>query len=156
MPKQLTETTKDMVVQMFNDGKSQNDIANRLDISYSSVTRILQEKGLKQTNSTNEQNTSVLSGIKNKLDDLMYEIEWLKDNMKDRTIEFKDLPDFRDENGTFKSDVLKININNRRVFVHHIKDRGTSKERWETCSIEPVVIEAIWTEMKLRGWSWYK
>ena len=64
----LTDIKKDMIVEMYTEGKNLNDIANRLDISYSSALRVVQEKGLKEIGKREAQMD--LSSIENKLDDL--------------------------------------------------------------------------------------
>lgn len=138
----ITDVKKDMIVEFFQEGKSVTDISTALDISKSSVVRALQEKGLKDYASK--------SSVDSKLD-LIIELLEDKQDEKEITLSFESLG-YADRNGTYVGSNVKVNMNNKKVFYHYTND----KEQWQTVIIEPSVIEAIWTEMKERGWNYFK
>ena len=160
----LSESRKNIIVEMYEDGFNQNEIARRLDISYSSVHRTLQERGIieiekrivKESIPTQIEKTDSLNGLEAKIDDLIEEFSWIKNKMKIETLEMKDVG-FKEINGTWVSANMKVNLGSSRIITFYIlRNKGRSDEKWEAMSLDPKLIEAVWTEMKTRGWDWYK
>lgn len=73
--KVLSENVKETIVEFYEDGYKETKIASMLNISNSSVLRVLQEKGIKQKIDQPVENNNIdLSRIEKKLDQIDTEI----------------------------------------------------------------------------------
>ena len=150
----LSEAKKDMIVEFYGEGKNENDIAKALDISYSSVLRTLQDRGLKEVNVRTP--SISLDGVEERLDEVLEGIDYLTRNLKQETLTFIDLG-FKKNDNTWCSTNMKVNLGSSRIVTFYLlRNKGTANEKWEAMSVDPKVIEAVWTDMKQRGWDWYK
>lgn len=150
----LSEAKKDMIVEFYGEGKNENDIAKALDISYSSVLRTLQDRGLKEVNVRTP--SISLDGVEERLDEVLEGIDYLTRNLKQETLTFIDLG-FKKNDNTWCSTNMKVNLGSSRIVTFYLlRNKGTPNEKWEAMSVDPKVIEAVWTDMKQRGWDWYK
>ena len=71
----LSENVKETIVEFYEDGLKEAKIASMLNISNSSVLRVLQEKGFKQKTEQPIENSNIdLSRIEKKLDQIGTEI----------------------------------------------------------------------------------
>lgn len=186
--KPLSETRKLMVCEFYKEGLSYKDIAQKLGISDSSVSKVLLENGLrpKRESEADDKLDSILSwmehidtwidmevgqelvGVSAEVRELKETIskaylnllEILKKMSEDRkkrledevTVSFKALGFKTDKTGKFTTPSVHISMNNKKIFYHYYgENRG-----WDSVAIDADVIEAIWDEMKKRGWNYYK
>lgn len=164
MPKILTETIKNMIAEMYMDGKTLNDIANRLDISYSSALRTVQEKGLKKVNERGGQNTD-LSDIERKLEELpdiivkrINDIIDVTPNMSEYLLSLESLGYKREDNKTYKkkdgNQSRQISFFNKDQITYSTKDlNGREIERYY---FNAETLEAIFGAIVDRGWNYFR
>lgn len=159
----LTDIKKDMIVEMYTEGKNLNDIADRLDISYSSALRVVQEKGLKEISKREVQ--ADLSSIENKLDDLpdrivkrIEEILDIAPNMSDHILSLESIG----YKSTDKKTYIKKDGNQSRQVVFINKDQITySTKDFKGVEVERYyfnaeTLEAIFGAILDRGWNYFK
>ena len=164
MPKQLTDTIKDMIVEMYTDGRNMNDIANRLDISYSSVSRTVIERGLKDVNKRESQ-TIDLSNIEQKLDAIpdrvvrkINEILDIAPNMSEHILSLESIGYKSTDKKTYiKKDgnqSRQVSFINKDQITYSTKDlNGREIERYY---FNAETLEAIFGAILDRGWNYFK
>ena len=159
----LTDIKKDMIVEMYTEGKNLNDIANRLDISYSSALRVVQEKGLKEIGKREVQ--ADLSSIENKLDDLpdrivkrIEEILDIAPNMSEHILSLESIGYKSTDKKTYvKKDgnqTKQVSFINKDQITYSTKDlNGRDIERYY---FNAETLEAIFGAILDRGWNYFK
>lgn len=159
----LTDIKKDMIVEMYTEGKNLNDIANRLDISYSSALRVVQEKGLKEIGKREVQMD--LSSIENKLDDLpdrivkrIEEILDIAPNMSEHILSLESIGYKSTDKKTYvKKDgnqSKQVSFINKDQITYSTKDlNGRDIERYY---FNAETLEAIFGAILDRGWNYFK
>lgn len=159
----LTDIKKDMIVEMYTEGKNLNDIANRLDISYSSALRVVQEKGLKEIGKREAQMD--LSSIENKLDDLpdrivkrIEEILDIAPNMSEHILSLESIGYKSTDKKTYiKKDgnqTKQVSFINKDQITYSTKDlNGRDIERYY---FNAETLEAIFGAILDRGWNYFK
>lgn len=159
----LTDIKKDMIVEMYTEGKNLNDIANRLDISYSSALRVVQEKGLKEIGKREVQMD--LSSIENKLDDLpdrivkrIEEILDIAPNMSEHILSLESIGYKSTDKKTYiKKDgnqTKQVSFINKDQITYSTKDlNGRDIERYY---FNAETLEAIFGAILDRGWNYFK
>ena len=160
--KELTETIKNMVAEMFEDGnKDQNDIARRLNISYASVHRILQDKGLIEKDSKIVDLSSIEEQIEELPDVLIRRIKEVLEfspNLSEYLLSLESIG-FKSKD---KKCYVKIDGNQSRQVVFHnanqitysVKDlNGRETERY---FFNAETIEAMCGAILDRGWNYFK
>lgn len=159
----LTDIKKDMIVEMYTEGKNLNDIANRLDISYSSALRVVQEKGLKEIGKREVQMD--LSSIENKLDDLpdrivkrIEEILDIAPNMSEYILSLESIGYKSTDKKTYiKKDgnqTKQVSFINKDQITYSTKDlNGRDIERYY---FNAETLEAIFGAILDRGWNYFK
>lgn len=164
MPKQLTDTIKDMIVEMYTDGRNMNDIANRLDISYSSVSRTVIERGLKDVNKRESQ-TVDLSSIEQKLDEIpdrvvrrINEILDIAPNMSEHILSLESIGyRSKDKKVYEKRDgdqIKQFQFHSKDQITYKIKDKnGTEVDRYY---FNAETLEAVFGAIFDRGWNYFK
>lgn len=153
----INEATKLQVAMLYKEGKTQREIAQETNIADYNVSKILKAYGLTvEEEKANVQDSETLKNIEARLEGLVDELVWFKDKIKTETLEMQDIG-FKEVNGTWVSTNMKVNLGSSRIITFYIlRNKGRSDEKWEAMSLDPKLIEAVWTEMKSRGWDWYK
>lgn len=161
----LSDTRKEMIVELFKEGLTSNDIAERLNISYSSVWRLLSEKGLIKKKETSEID---LSEIEKKLDELpdrlvrkineILDVEPDTKDMEKYTLNFESIG-FRttDRKSYTKKDGnqnKRITFTSRDQITYVVSDMyGKETERYY---FNAQTIEAMFNAILNRGWNYFR
>lgn len=153
---ELTDTIKNMVCEFYNRGFASTDIADRLDISISSVYRILDEYDLRKI-AKKEDNTD--TKISNKLDTIIEMLEDMENVGNHETISLEALGYQRKDERSY---VQKKDNSEQKIITfissQQINIKTTDKygkTLGETYFLNANLIEAMYDAVVQRKWTYF-
>lgn len=153
---ELTDTIKNMVCEFYNRGFTSTDIADRLDISISSVYRILDEYDLRKI-AKKEDNTD--TNISGKLDTIIEMLEGMDKIGNHENISLEALGYQRKDERTYvqkreNSEQRVITfISSQQINIKAVDKYG--KSLGETYFLNANLIEAMYDAIVHRNWTYF-